>query len=71
MAAPILASWLARDNLAPIWLAALCGAVLLLGSDILVRVLARPNEIPTGIMTRILGGVLLLLLLVKDKRGSD
>lgn len=71
MAAPILASWLARDNLAPIWLAALCGAVLLLGSDILVRVLARPNEIPTGIMTRILGGVLLLFLLVKDKRGSD
>ena len=71
MAAPILASWLARDNLAPIWLAALCGAVLLLGSDILVRVLAQPNEIPTGIMTRILGGFLLLFLLIKDRQWSD
>ena len=71
MAAPILASWLARDNLAPIWLSALCGAVLLLGSDTLVRVLAQPEEIPTGIMTRLLGGILLLALLLKDRRGAD
>lgn len=71
MAAPILASWLARDNLAPIWLAAMCGAVLMLGSDTLVRVLAQPEEIPTGIMTRLLGGILLLGLLIKDRRGAD
>ncbi len=71
MAAPILASWLARDNLAPLWLSALCGAVLLLGSDTLVRVLARPEEIPTGIMTRLLGGLLLLFLLLKDRRQTD
>lgn len=71
MAAPILASWLARGNLAPIWLSALCGAVLLLGSDTLVRVLAQPEEIPTGIMTRLLGGILLLGLLIKDRRGAD
>lgn len=71
MAAPIMASWLTRDNLAPIWLAALCGAVMLMGSDILVRVLAQPNEIPTGIMTRILGGLLLLFLLIKDRQWSD
>lgn len=71
MAAPIIASWLARDHLAPIWLAALCGAVLLVGSDTLVRLLAQPEEIPTGIMTRLLGGVLLLILLLKDRKGSD
>ncbi len=71
MAAPIMASWLSKDNLAPIWLAAICGAVLLLGSDILVRVLAETNEIPTGIMTRILGGFLLLFLLIKDRQWSD
>jgi len=71
MAAPILASWLARDNLAPLWLSALCGALLLLGSDTLVRVLAQPEEIPTGIMTRLLGGILLLALLLKDRRGAD
>jgi len=71
MAAPIIASWLARDHLAPIWLAALCGAVLLVGSDTLSRLLAQPEEIPTGIMTRLLGGVLLLILLLKDRKGSD
>ncbi|VXB79490.1 Iron complex transport system permease protein [Pseudomonas sp. 8BK] len=71
MAAPIIASCLARDHLAPIWLAALCGAVLLVGSDTLVRLLAQPEEIPTGIMTRLLGGVLLLILLLKDRKGSD
>lgn len=71
MAAPIIASWLARDHLAPIWLAALCGAVLLVGSDTLSRLLAQPEEIPTGIMTRLFGGVLLLILLLKDRKGSD
>ena len=71
MVAPIIASWLARDHLAPIWLAALCGAVLLVGSDTLVRLLAQPEEIPTGTMTRLLGGVLLLILLLKDRKGSD
>lgn len=71
MAAPILASWLARGNLAPIWLAALCGALLLLGSDTLVRLLAQPEEIPTGTMTRMLGGLLLLGLLLRDRRESD
>lgn len=71
MAAPILASWLARDHLAPLWLSALCGALLLLGSDTLVRVLAQPAEIPTGIMTRLLGGILLLGILLKDRHGSD
>ena len=71
MAAPIMAHWLARDHLAPIWLSALCGALLLLGSDTLVRLLAQPEEIPTGVMTRLLGGLLLLALLIKDRRGSD
>lgn len=71
MAAPIMASWLGRDHLAPIWLAALCGAVLLVASDTLARLLAQPEEIPTGIMTRLLGGVLLLILLLKDRKGSD
>ncbi|NIU62168.1 MAG: iron ABC transporter permease, partial [Pseudomonas stutzeri] len=40
-------------------------------SDTLVRVLAQPEEIPTGIMTRLLGGILLLGLLIKDRRGAD
>ena len=59
MAAPILASWLSRDRIVPLWIAALCGALMLLASDTLVRVLASPHEVATGIMTRILGGLLL------------
>lgn len=71
MAAPILASWLTRDRVVPLWIAALCGALLLLASDTLVRVLADPHEVATGIMTRILGGLLLLITLLKDRQGAD
>ncbi|KXU80555.1 FecCD family ABC transporter permease [Aeromonas enteropelogenes] len=71
MAAPILASWLVKDRVVPLWLAALSGALLLLASDTLVRVLASPHEVATGIMTRILGGLLLLFLLVHDRQRAD
>ncbi|MGU5659445.1 FecCD family ABC transporter permease [Aeromonas veronii] len=71
MAAPILASWLVKDRVVPLWLAALSGALLLLASDTLVRVLASPHEVATGIMTRILGGLLLLFLLVNDRQRAD
>lgn len=71
MAAPILASWLTGGATVPLWVAALAGALLLLASDTLVRVLAQPHEVPTGIMTRIIGGVLLLFLLFKDRRWAD
>lgn len=71
MSAPILASRLCRGQLAPLWLAALSGAMLLLASDTLVRVLAQPHEVPTGIMTRILGGLVLLVLLFNDRQKAD
>ena len=50
---------------------ALCGALMLLASDTLVRVLASPHEVATGIMTRILGGLLLLFILLKDRQKAD
>ena len=71
MAAPILASWLSRDRIVPLWIAALCGALMLLASDTLVRVLASPHEVATGIMTRILGGLLLLRDTAKKLPLSD
>ncbi|PNO51300.1 permease [Aeromonas hydrophila] len=71
MAAPVLASWLSRDRIVPLWIAALCGALLLLASDTLVRMLASPHEVATGIMTRILGGLLLLFILLKDRQKAD
>lgn len=70
MTAPVLASWLSRDRIVPLWIAALCSA-LLLASDTLVRVLASPHEVATGIMTRILGGLLLLFILLKDRQKAD
>ncbi|GAA3561651.1 FecCD family ABC transporter permease [Marinobacter xestospongiae] len=71
MAAPILASKLVRNGPVPVWIAALAGALLLVLSDTLVRVLAQPTEVPTGIMTRFLGGILLLFLLIQDRRRVD
>lgn len=71
MAAPIFASKLLRSGPVPVWISALAGALLLLLSDTLVRVLAQPTEIPTGIMTRFLGGLLLLALLIQDRRRAD
>ena len=49
----------------------LVAALLLLASDTLVRVLASPHEVATGIMTRILGGLQLLFILIKDRQRAD
>jgi len=71
MAAPILASVCLKGRVVPLWSAALLGALLLLLSDTLVRILADPHEVSTGIMTRILGGIMLLIFLLRDKGGTD
>ena len=52
-------------------LALALAGLLLLASDTLVRVLASPHEVATGIMTRILGGLLLLFILLKDRQKAD
>ncbi|AUG80881.1 iron ABC transporter permease [Kitasatospora sp. MMS16-BH015] len=46
----------------------LAGAVLLLGADVLGRVVARPSEIEVGIVTAFLGAPLLALLAKKAAR---
>ena len=71
MAAPIGASYLLKGRVVPLWTAAMLGAMLLLMSDTLVRVLADPHEVATGIMTRILGGILLFIFLLRDKGKVD
>ncbi|MEL6588233.1 MAG: iron chelate uptake ABC transporter family permease subunit, partial [Pseudomonadota bacterium] len=45
--------------------AALVGAVLLTGSDILSRLFLAPQELPVGIVTTSLGSVFVFLLLYK------
>jgi iron complex transport system permease protein len=43
--------------------AALLGAILLLGADVIARVLLAPQEIPIGIITALLGAPFLLVLI--------
>jgi iron complex transport system permease protein len=44
-------------------LSSLCGAVLLLASDILARSIIGPQELPLGLVTALLGGLYLLWLM--------
>ena len=47
---------------------AFIGAVLLLSSDILARVILAPQELPVGIITTSIGAVFILLLLIKGNK---
>lgn len=67
MGAPILVSTLLKGRTPAFWCSGLLGAGLLLFSDNLARLLANPQEIATGIVTRILGGAFLLYLLINDR----
>jgi len=50
--------------------AALFGGVLLVFADLLARTLARPTELPVGIITALMGAPFFLYLLMKHKRGE-
>jgi iron complex transport system permease protein len=50
-----------------IMLSAAAGGALLLAADVLARALIRPQELPVGLVTALLGGVYLLVLM--HKRG--
>ncbi len=49
-------------------LSALAGGVLLLGADLAARTVVRPEELPVGVLTAVLGGVYLLALLRRKER---
>jgi iron complex transport system permease protein len=51
-------------------MAALLGAVLMLGSDLLSRTLLPPQELPIGIVTAALGGFFVITLVLRDRRGT-
>ena len=48
-------------------LSALAGGVLLLAADLAARSVIRPEELPVGVLTAVLGGIYLLLLLLSRK----
>ena len=49
---------------------ALFGGVLLVIADLLARTLARPTELPVGIITALMGAPFFLYLLMNHKRGE-
>jgi iron complex transport system permease protein len=51
-------------------LAALIGAVLLLGADIIARTAVSPAELPIGVLTAIIGGPVFLWLLRRDNGSA-
>ncbi|MCE4557040.1 FecCD family ABC transporter permease [Roseateles cellulosilyticus] len=58
---PLLHGWL-------ILLSAATGGALLLAADVLARALIRPQELPVGIVTALLGGLYLLVLMHRRKQ---
>lgn len=65
LAAPHLARRLTGSASVPILSAAACGAVLLLGADVLAQRLPEDFRVPVGITTGVLGGLYLVLVLVR------
>ena len=49
---------------------ALAGAILLLGADILGRVLARPGELQVGIVLAVIGGPFFIALVRRRRLSS-
>ncbi|WP_245623259.1 FecCD family ABC transporter permease [Spirillospora albida] len=58
------------DNRLVLPVSALTGAILLVWVDVAARTLQRPDEIPVGIITAIIGVPFFLLLLVRTDRGE-
>lgn len=49
----------------------LCGGIFLLLCDLLARMIIYPNQLPVGVVSGILGGILFVYLLLKpDRKGS-
>jgi len=70
LTAPQIAQRLARLPAPPITASALGGAVLVLGSDIIARVIT-PSGLPVGIVTGALGAPVLLWLLIRANRSGS
>lgn len=70
LVAPQIAARLLRTAATPVVTAALTGAVLVLGADLLART-ALPVELPVGVVTAALGAPWLIVLLVQRSRRVD
>ena len=68
LAAPQLGRRLTGTSGVGIGMAALMGAALVLGSDIVAQRLFAPTQLPVGVITGALGGIYLIWLLVREWR---
>lgn len=68
LAVPHLARWLVGADHRPVLvLSALLGPALLLGADVVGRVVVRPGEVQAGVLTALLGAPVLVRLAVRVK----
>lgn len=68
LAAPQIGRRLAGAGGVPLLPAALTGALLLLGADLLAQMLLAPESLPVGVVTTAIGGCYLIWLLAKEVR---
>jgi len=68
LAAPQIGRRLARAGGVPLLPAALTGAVLLLGADLVAQLLLAPVALPVGVVTTAIGGLYLIWLLITEVR---
>lgn len=70
LAAPQIGRRLARSPGIPLLPAALTGAVLLQGADLVAQVLLAPVALPVGVVSTAIGGCYLIWLLTKEVRRT-
>lgn len=71
LAAPQIARRLAGRPTPPLVASACTGAVVVLGSDLLARVLVADTQLPVGVVTGVLGAPFLLWLLARANRAGS
>lgn len=67
LAAPRLAAFLTGEHGRPLWPAALVGALLLLGVDVVSQTLPFELNLPVGLMTALIGGIYLAFAIPRLK----
>ena len=68
----LLAPIAARRSVGPshrrlVWAAVSCGAVFVLGADVLIRAVATTVEVPLGVVTAAVGGPVLVAMLIRSR----
>ncbi len=62
--------WVGNRPGAVLWGSAIAGAILLMGADILVRLLPTAAELKVGVVTSLIGAPFFIVLLLRRQRGE-